>query len=175
MTSMKWRDDAEVVGIGAIVASLIFVGLQLRQDQKIAASQVFAEYVATGIGYQSTIAEHSEILVKGNSGAQLDEVEQHKLRILVQGAEDRIFQHGQAVGPLGLGMGRSERLFASFLYRNPIARVAWGQVGEDMVQYVDPLYPANQTAISYDVRYKAYRDRMQGYLDELDELYGRKH
>jgi len=31
-----WKDIAEVVGIGAIVASLVFVGLQMRQSHEIA-------------------------------------------------------------------------------------------------------------------------------------------
>ena len=32
----SWKDVAELVGIIAIVASLIFVGLELRQSQQIA-------------------------------------------------------------------------------------------------------------------------------------------
>lgn len=167
---MNWKNIAELVGVGAIVASLIFVGLQMRQDQEIAAAQVFADYVATDIAYQATIAEHSEILVKGNSGMQLDEVEQHKLRILMQGAEDRIYQHSVAVRRLGLRLGRSERVFASFLYRNPIARATWVQVGKDMERYVDPLYSDDRPARVRD-DYKFFRDRIQGHLSELDELY----
>ena len=36
MAQKNWKDTAEIVGIVAIVASLIFVGLQLKQSQDIA-------------------------------------------------------------------------------------------------------------------------------------------
>jgi len=36
MKTRDWKDIAEIVGIGAIVASLIFVGLQMRQSHEIA-------------------------------------------------------------------------------------------------------------------------------------------
>ena len=36
MRSISWKSVAEFVGIGAIVASLVFVGLQLKQSQEIA-------------------------------------------------------------------------------------------------------------------------------------------
>lgn len=42
MKSMNWKDIAELVGIAAIVASLVFVGLQMRQDQVIARSELGA-------------------------------------------------------------------------------------------------------------------------------------
>lgn len=36
MKDRDWKDFAEIVGIGAIVASLVFVGLQMRQSHEIA-------------------------------------------------------------------------------------------------------------------------------------------
>ena len=36
LKSKNWKNTAELVGIAAIVASLIFVGLQLKQSQEIA-------------------------------------------------------------------------------------------------------------------------------------------
>ena len=38
MGNSNWREIAELFGIAAIVASLVFVGLQLRQDRQIAKS-----------------------------------------------------------------------------------------------------------------------------------------
>ena len=43
MKKTDWKDIAELIGIAAIVASLIFVGLQMKQDQQIAVAQLFAE------------------------------------------------------------------------------------------------------------------------------------
>ena len=48
MKQTNWKDIAELVGITAIVASLIFVGLQMKQSQEIAlASQYHERYVTS--------------------------------------------------------------------------------------------------------------------------------
>jgi len=48
MKAADWKDVAELVGIVAIVASLLFVGLQLKQNQEIAlATQYQARAEAT--------------------------------------------------------------------------------------------------------------------------------
>ncbi len=40
MKSVDWKGILELIGIAAIVASLIFVGMQLRQDQKVALAEI---------------------------------------------------------------------------------------------------------------------------------------
>ncbi len=42
MKFREWNEIAELVGIAAIVASLVFVGLQMRQDHAIARSELGA-------------------------------------------------------------------------------------------------------------------------------------
>ena len=41
MPERNWKDFAELVGMAAIVASLIFVGYQLKQDRDIAIAEAF--------------------------------------------------------------------------------------------------------------------------------------
>ena len=41
MLKSRWHDLAELVGIGAIVASLVFVGLQLKQAKDIAIAEQY--------------------------------------------------------------------------------------------------------------------------------------
>ena len=43
----SWKDGAELVGIGAIVASLVFVGLELRQSQRIAIAGQYQDRAET--------------------------------------------------------------------------------------------------------------------------------
>ena len=45
--SIRWKDVAEIVGISAIVASLIFVGLELRQSQQIAIAGQYQDRTET--------------------------------------------------------------------------------------------------------------------------------
>ena len=41
MKNTDWKSIAELIGIAAIVASLIFVGLQMRQSQEIAVASQY--------------------------------------------------------------------------------------------------------------------------------------
>jgi hypothetical protein len=43
MANPKWRDTAELIGITSIVASLIFVGLQLKQAQDFAIASQYLD------------------------------------------------------------------------------------------------------------------------------------
>jgi len=47
MAQKSWRDIGELIGIAAIVASLVFVGLQLKQSQEIALATSFQARTAT--------------------------------------------------------------------------------------------------------------------------------
>lgn len=51
MKISDWKESAELVGITAIVASLVFVGLQLRQTQEIAIAGQYQERYATALEY----------------------------------------------------------------------------------------------------------------------------
>ena len=43
MANKNWKDTAELIGIAAIVASLIFVGLQMQQSQEIAIADQYQD------------------------------------------------------------------------------------------------------------------------------------
>lgn len=62
MAQKNWRDIAELVGIGAIVASLIFVGLQLKQSQDIALAASYQARTATLAEAFSARAANSQAL-----------------------------------------------------------------------------------------------------------------
>ena len=74
MKNTSWKDIAELIGMTAIVLSLLFVGLQLRQSQQLA--------VEEGINYsnerQNAIRElivtNAEIWQKACAGEPLDPV-----------------------------------------------------------------------------------------------------
>jgi hypothetical protein len=76
MKQFNWRDFTEITGIVAIVGSLIFVGMQLRQSQEIAIANQYQERASTAVEYYSSqmqnehaLAEKTEdILVAVSSG-----------------------------------------------------------------------------------------------------------
>ena len=74
MISMKKVDlkrIAELVGLAAIVASLIFVGLQMRQDQEIASAQAYVDASAVLTDLNQYVENNKEVWIKGLDGAEL--------------------------------------------------------------------------------------------------------
>ena len=78
-----WKDVAELIGITAIVTSLIFVGMQLRQEEQIALSQISQADEASSTQIDLAIVENAEIWLQSNSGDPLNEAEQLIMNRLV--------------------------------------------------------------------------------------------
>ena len=84
VSERNWREIVEIVGILAIVASLVFVGLQLRQDQRIAAAQIFADFDDTQIELSRLLIENHEVWRAGSSEEELSDAEQFVFRALAE-------------------------------------------------------------------------------------------
>jgi len=120
------RDLAELVGLAAIVASLVFVGVELRQAQRIAFAEQQGALVADRMSLNQTISENAELILKLNSGAIISDAEQIVAESLVDSAWGHAFfgyrrwyflDHPAMKAPL--------RNFARFLYLNPGLRKIW--------------------------------------------------
>ena len=85
MISLKkadWKSTAELVGLAAIVASLIFVGLQMRQDQEIAEAQAYNDASAVLIELNQFIHKKKEVGEKGLDGAELSLADELTFHVL---------------------------------------------------------------------------------------------
>ena len=71
MSREQWRDLLEAIGFLALIASLIFVGLQFRQDHIIAEAQIAADFDDTMIEYARVINANRDVWIKGLEGAEL--------------------------------------------------------------------------------------------------------
>ncbi len=71
MNSEKLHDWLQLVGMAAIVVSLIFVGLQLRQSQHAAQSDLSQSSVAVGVEISALMAEHSDVWLRACAGEEL--------------------------------------------------------------------------------------------------------
>ena len=76
MKNVDWKSIAELIGIAAIVASLIFVGLQMRLEADIAEVQAYTESAALTTSQTEILAEYRDLWIKGLDGEELDTVEQ---------------------------------------------------------------------------------------------------
>ena len=72
MKSTNWKDTAELIGIAAIVASLVFVGLQMMQARDIAISDGNLANAANKIEGNNAIVQNPDIWARGNAGEELN-------------------------------------------------------------------------------------------------------
>jgi hypothetical protein len=69
--STNWKNFAELVGITAIIASLVFVGLQLRQAQEIAKTELGMSLLASEVQIRNEMNERADIWNRGIAGEEL--------------------------------------------------------------------------------------------------------
>ena len=67
MKSISGKDIAEFIGIAAIVASLVFVGLQLKQSQEIAIASQYQAWAEASLNLFATHLE-ADYATPGNRG-----------------------------------------------------------------------------------------------------------
>ena len=126
MKLTNWKDTAELIGIAAIVASLIFVGLQLKQDRDLAIAEATISSFSHIQELQGRRIEHIEIWNSGNAGLKLDANQRAVYRELIVAAHRSAFMTWSALDRAGLGnVEFALRDFAGFLYRYPAAQREW--------------------------------------------------
>ena len=147
MKSNNWKDFAELIGIAAIVASLMFVGLQMRQAEVIAKSDMAASYLANRIEMHAAINEHPDIWVRGNRGEKLEEDESAIFSRQVFILNDEAYFSVQ----VSIIWGQSEEadldaaIFAAYLHENPGARRVWRAREDWLMNYRSQVVPGEQT------------------------------
>ena len=137
MKSVSWKDIAELVGIAAIVASLIFLGLQMQQAERIAQNEEGLAILSSWISINNAMSENADIWLLGATGGDLSDTEAFIFKKLVDSAN-----LNYVVGYLRENrMGRSEvaRMhihdFAAMLHRNPGVRRVWLETEEEYLDY----------------------------------------
>jgi len=76
MRREQLKDLLEAVGYFVLIASLIFVGLQIRQDHVIARAQDAADFDDTMIEYARVINANRDVWIRGLEGAELSPQDQ---------------------------------------------------------------------------------------------------
>ena len=161
MKAIDWRGVAELVGIAAIIASLIFVGFQLRQEQRIAVSQIGQADAESSAQIDLAIAEHAEVWLKSNKGQNLTEIEQVVMNRLVS----TLYRRARIEAVMRRSLGQSGHSpiidFAVDLYENPGARAIWERQAESEKMRFQLLAPED------DFR-QSYQSEVLSKLEELD-------
>ena len=143
MNKQSWKDTAELVGIVAILLSLIFVGVQLKQARVIAASEMNISLVEIGIESAKLINENVEIWLKGNAGGELDQRESTIFNNIVSALDTRWFvehRHSTRLGEID----QAETImddWSAFLHQHSGARASWLARQENLYRSRELLNP----------------------------------
>lgn len=127
MNLKSLRDLIEVVGLVAIVASLIFVGIELRQSRAIAIGDGNLSNAEIQIETNNAINEHSAIWIVGNSGEVLSDEDTVIFQNLVRNKAIHAFMEYARLDQVEF-YEAAEAInaeFSVFLFENPGARQIW--------------------------------------------------
>ena len=127
MNFKKFNEIAELVGIIAIVGSLAFVGMQLRQSQLIALAEVEGAYAIASIEMASLMNDNSDVWHRGTTNGELDASEALVFEGIVTALSDRAWAMQNQYKLLGDDENAEAvvHAFAAFLHARPGARRIW--------------------------------------------------
>jgi len=157
----RWKEFFEAIGFIAIVASLVFVGMELRQSRAIAISEGNLANAQIQIERNNAISEYSIVWTKGNSGEPLAEHEAAIFENLVRNQAIHSFMEYARLGQVEFDDAAETvtAQFAIFLFQNPGARNVWQQSEEFYALNFE--VPPSQAAWRDEVRAKLTRLQRQ--------------
>jgi hypothetical protein len=149
MKDANWKSIAELIGIAAIVASLFFLGFQLKLSHETAVSEINASHYASLVEINNGIADHADVWSRGNAGLDLDQGETVTYHRLLENFEERRrieWRHNLLFGRQGQQVSQYSE-FAAFLYENPGARKIWTEDRDEYyasMRLIEPDYEAHR-------------------------------
>lgn len=133
---MKLEKLIEIVGMAAIIASLIFVGVQLQQDRRIAEVDLLSAISDQSLEFAQLIQADPQLWRRGLAGELLSEDEAIAFDA-VAAAMFRMYANQYRITvafqglTIGIGASESEREYAYAVYSNPGLRTWFGQLVEE--------------------------------------------
>lgn len=165
MKQAKLRDWLEIIGIFAVVVSLVFVGLQMRQTQEIAVAEMGWNNMIAEMESRSAIYEFPEIWAKGNAGETLKPSETVIYTTLIR--DFNSLHYYRVINFRRLG---DESLVSyiiadvsGFLFENPGARREWEALRAKFRRYREP-----HASGEYSSRFE---EGVRAQLAVLDEMH----
>jgi hypothetical protein len=129
MRTLKIKNAVELIGIAAIVGSLVFVGMQMRQVQDIAVVDTYGELSQSNIELIFEVGEKIDVWKKGLNGDRLTEEEQDTFFVLaaaVMEYNQRVWIRWLRIGPIDPAHAASRFAYALYVY--PGLRREWESI-----------------------------------------------
>jgi hypothetical protein len=141
MKDTNWKDIAELIGIAAIVMSLVFVGQEIRQSREIARLEWTGILAAEQMALDDLLGSEAEVWRKGCEGSELSPTE---LTVFVR--QFSSFHHfafarwvRANVGVTGANPLFVSKEYAKNIHRFPGFREMWGSWKSSRIEVEAPL------------------------------------
>jgi len=123
MNNKNIRDWLEGIGIVAVVASLIFVGFQIRQERKIALVESFSSRTEFTIEIANLIGSHHDVWTAGLDGKELNSADYAIFEAIAKSVEVYYLYLFARAYQIGSGSPDSTaQKYAFILYQYPSLR-----------------------------------------------------
>ena len=162
MRSTNWRAIAELIGIVAIVASLIFVGRQIQQEQEIAIADTNTSVTSNVGDLASLVAAAPDVWRRGLDGEELSTEEEIQFLAIAKVVEMHMLN--MHLRFLRLGIGDPDifpRNYAYALYVHPGLRRAF--LG------VKAYREFRAAAFNQESYWNPFDDFVTSHLQQLDD------
>ena len=162
MDSAKLNDWMQVFGIFALVASLIFVGLQMQQDRSIAlvdASSTRSEKVRE---LADMVGSNQAVWISGLNGDELSDIDLVTFHAMTEAVESHfvsIWSRRRGLGGTAANSATGDYAFA--LYTHTGLRRAW----QSQLAY----WSTRDFALGVDGSGRPFREEVSAHLAQLDK------
>jgi hypothetical protein len=162
MDSAKLNDWMQVFGIFALVGSLIFVGLQMRQDRTIALVESLASRSEVIADLADMIGNNEDLWIRALNGDELSNVDEATFHAMTEAIEAyfvSIWRRSQGLGGEA-SMNSATGDYAYALYTHSGLRRAW----KNQLEY----WSARDSALGVESSGRRFREQVSAYLAQLD-------
>jgi len=161
MDSAKLNDWLQVIGLFGVIASLIFVGLQMKQDREIALSETYQNRTATGV----------EILIGFNANAEFLDL----MSMLQQGDARNLSFREQSILENMLRQGMNIYENAHYQYTHGFVDDEYWRRTENQIRkfLLTPIFiPYIKSDIENGLWRESFGEYMLGLIGEVSERSG---
>jgi len=166
VNSEKLNDWLQLIGMAGIIGSLIFVGLELRQSQRVALNEAASITIGGFYETRSAINEHADVWAKGNAGRELSESEFVIYENLIRNMHTQAswaYRTGRRLGSRGAVPAAD---LAGFLVKHPPALEVWSALRAEQDNTRNAIID-EQDNLEFSVR--GFDDLVRANLEKLRE------
>jgi hypothetical protein len=163
MDSTKLNDWMQVVGLFALVASLIFVGFQIRQDRSIAVVESMASRADAVSELADMVGNNEDLWIRGLTGVELSVSEQATFHAMTEAVESHFVSMWRRYQDIGGGPPENSPTgdYAFALYTHIGLRRAWN----NQLAY----WEARDAALGVEGTGRVFREEVAAHLVRFDK------